>query len=137
MRNKYLRLRSEILSPPTHNRPLFFTFRQDALQDEASVHSESDIGGLLHDIHEALLMARDERVDVPLVRILRILAGEGAGRFGADHRGPSDAKQKGGVPLAAAMDYVGAVLDDAGRKIRRLQVRNRSVRLILGPPNPF
>ncbi|KAL9180902.1 hypothetical protein ACHAXT_009707 [Thalassiosira profunda] len=93
----------------------------DALQDEASVRSDSDVGGLLHDIHEALLLAREDRVDVPPVRILRILAGEGAGRFSSDRRGPSEATPKGGVPLAAAMDYVGAVLDDAGRKIRRLQ----------------
>ena len=88
----------------------------------ASAYSESDIGGLLHDIHEALVMAREDHIDVPPVRILRILAGEGPGMFSSDNHNQSGANHSCGVPLSAAMDYVGAVLDSSDRKIHRLKV---------------
>ena len=85
---------------------------------EADADSESVGGTLLHDdIHEALAMARD-RGDLPPVRILRILAGEGPGMFSCDKRGSDN---QCGVPLSAAMDYVGAILDDSSRKVNRLK----------------
>ena len=90
------------------------------MKDEASFASESEIGGLLHDIHEALVMARDYG-DVPPVRILRILAGEGHGVFHSEWN-KSNALSHG-VPLSAAMDYVGAILDECTVKIHRLKVR--------------
>lgn len=98
------------------------------LKEGASVGSESEIGGLLHDIHEALVMARDHG-ELPPVRILRILAGEGHGMFNADkhHHGGSSSNNPSlnrgscSVPLSAAMNYVGAVLDNSSGKIRRLK----------------
>eukprot|EP00571_Detonula_confervacea_P014445 CAMPEP_0172306174 /NCGR_PEP_ID=MMETSP1058-20130122/7296_1 /TAXON_ID=83371 /ORGANISM="Detonula confervacea, Strain CCMP 353" /LENGTH=1547 /DNA_ID=CAMNT_0013017977 /DNA_START=1 /DNA_END=4644 /DNA_ORIENTATION=- len=101
----------------------------DTPKEEASVDSESEIGGLLHDIHEALVMARDHG-DLPPVRILRILAGEGHGMFNSDNNhnisnnnnnNKSSSLNRCAVPLSAAMDYVGAVLDDSGGKIHRLK----------------
>jgi hypothetical protein len=90
-------------------------------KEEASVESESEIGGLLHDIHEALVMARDHG-DLPPVRILRILAGESCGIFNSDRHDFNWCHHRCGVPLAAAMDYVGAILDDCTKKIHRLKV---------------
>lgn len=100
---------------------------ESSLKDEASVDSESDIGGLLHDIHEALVMARDHG-SLPHVRILRILAGEGHGMFHPDKR--SSNHSRCGVPLSAALDYVGALLDDSSRRIHRLKVNNRPFHVI-------
>ena len=94
---------------------------QGTPKEEASVDSESEMGGLLHDIHEALVMARDHG-DLPPVRILRILAGEGHGMFNSDKHGANQSLSRCGVPLSAAMDYVGAILDDSSRKIHRLKV---------------
>lgn len=91
------------------------------LKEEASVGSESEIGGLLHDIHEALVMARDHD-DLPPVRILRILAGEGHGMFNSDSHDSNRYHNRCGVPLAAATDYVGVILDDCAKKIHRLKV---------------
>lgn len=92
------------------------------MKDEASVDSESEIGGLLHDIHESLELAR-EHGDLPPVRILRILAGEGHGMFSSDSHGPSNQSlNRNGVPLSAALDYVASILDDSSNKIHRLQV---------------
>lgn len=79
--------------------------------------SDSDICALLQDIREALAMARD-RGDLPPVRILRILAGEGHGMFSSDKHGSND---QCGVPLSAAMDYVSAILTDSSRNIHRLK----------------
>lgn len=84
--------------------------------------SESELGGLLHDIHEALVMAQDHG-ELPPVRILRILAGEGHGMFNSDkHHNLTVDRGSCGVPLSAAMDYVGAILDDSSGKIHRLKV---------------
>jgi hypothetical protein len=91
------------------------------LKEEASVGSESEIGGLLHDIHEALVMARDHD-DLPPVRILRILAGEGHGMFNSDSHDSNRYHNRCGVPLAAATDYVGVILDDCAKTIHRLKV---------------
>lgn len=99
---------------------LFFD-TQGTLREEASVDSESDIGGLLHDIHEALVMARDHG-DLPPVRILRILAGEGHGMFNSDKHASNPSLNRCGVPLSAAMDYVGAILDDYDNRFHRLKV---------------
>lgn len=90
-------------------------------KEEASVDSESEIGGLLHDIHEALVMAIDHG-DLPPVRILRILAGEGRDMFTSDRLDANRYHHRSGVPLVAAMDYVSAVLDDCNNKICRLKV---------------
>jgi hypothetical protein len=90
------------------------------LKDEASVSSESEIGALLHDIQEALVMARD--YGLPHVRILRILAGEGHGMFNSVRHEMNNSRC--GVPLSAALDYVGAIFDDSTRKIHRLKVNN-------------
>ena len=104
----------------------FFSYLQGTLKEEASVDSESDIGGLLHDIHEALIMARDHR-ELPPVRILRILAGESSGIFSSEHHSSntSNGGGGGGVPLSAAMDYVGVVLDESSGNIIRLKVSSR------------
>ena len=102
----------------------FFSYLQGTLKEEASVDSESDIGGLLHDIHEALIMARDHR-ELPPVRILRILAGESSGIFSSEHHSSNTSNGGGGVPLSAAMDYVGAVLDESSGNIIRLKVSRR------------
>ncbi|KAL7550009.1 hypothetical protein ACHAWF_014291 [Thalassiosira exigua] len=109
----------------------FLPCGQGSPKDEVSVDSESDIGGLLHDIHEALAMAREDHGgDLPPVRVLRILAGEGHGMFKSDKNHPSVTGGKSqifpndsgsGVPLATAMDYVGAVLDESTKKIHRLK----------------
>ena len=90
------------------------------MKDETSFESESEIGGLLNDIHEALVMARDYG-DVPPVRILRILAGEGHGVFHSE--GDKSNAHSHGVPMSATMDYVGAILDECAVKIHRLKVR--------------
>lgn len=87
------------------------------MKDEASVDSESEIGALVHDIQEALVMARDN--GLPHVRILRILAGERPGIFSSDWHG---ATSHCGVPLSAALDYVGSILDESTKKIHRLKV---------------
>jgi len=95
---------------------------KSALKEEASVDSESDIGALLHDIHEALVLAREDHGgDLPPVRILRILAGEGHRIFSSDKHSQSALNDSCGVPLSAAMDYVGAILDDSSQKIHRLK----------------
>jgi len=85
------------------------------LNDDATIDSESEIGGLLYDIHEALVMARDHG-ELPPVRILRILAGEKNGMFRCDNT--SNAKSS--VPLSAAIDYVGTIMDESSQKINRL-----------------
>ena len=92
---------------------------QSTLKDEASV--ESEVGGILHDIHESLVMAMDHG-ELPPVRILRILAGERNGMFNCDNRSTNPSLNHCGVPLSVAMDYVGAVLDDSSWKIHRLKV---------------
>ena len=94
---------------------------QSTLKDEASVDSESEVGGILHDIHESLVMAMDHG-ELPPVRILRILAGERNGMFNCDNRSTNPSLNHCGVPLSVAMDYVGAVLDDSSGKIHRLKV---------------
>jgi hypothetical protein len=91
------------------------------LKDESSVESESEIGGLLHDIHEALVMARDHG-DLPSVRILRILSGEGCEMFTSNSLESNCYHHRSGVPLVAAMDYISAVLDDLTNKIFQLKV---------------
>lgn len=93
------------------------------LKDESSVDSESEMGALLHDIQEALVMARE--YGLPHVRILRILAGEGHGVFHSDMHGSNHSRC--GVPLSAALDYVGSILDDSTKKIHRLKVNYRHV----------
>lgn len=85
------------------------------LNDDATIDSESEIGGLLYDIHEALVMVRDHG-ELPPVRILRILAGEKNGMFRCDNT--SNAKSS--VPLSAAIDYVGTIMDESSQKIHRL-----------------
>ena len=81
----------------------------------------SFVGGILHDIHESLVMAMDHG-ELPPVRILRILAGERNGMFNCDNRSTNPSLNHCGVPLSVAMDYVGAVLDDSSGKIHRLKV---------------
>ena len=90
----------------------------EPLAEDASVNSDSDVGGLLTDIHEALMLIRDHG-ELPPVRILRILSGETHGQFSADIK--SQAASQGSVPLSAAIDYVGSVLDDSTNKIDQLQ----------------
>lgn len=92
---------------------------KEPLAEDASVNSESDVGGLLTDIHEALMIIRDHG-ELPPVRILRILSGETHGQFSADMNSQL-ANNQGSVPLSAAIDYVGSVLDDSSNKIDRLQ----------------
>ena len=91
---------------------------KELLAEDASVNSDSDVGGLLTDIHEALMLIRDHG-ELPPVRILRILSGETHGQFSADTN--SQSANQGSVPLSAAIDYVGSVLDDSSNKIDRLQ----------------
>jgi hypothetical protein len=91
---------------------------KEPLAEDASVNSDSDVGGLLTDIHEALMLIRDHG-ELPPVRILRILSGETHGQFSADIK--SQSANQGSVPLSAAIDYVGSVLDDSSNKIDRLQ----------------
>ena len=71
-------------------------------------------------------MARDHR-ELPPVRILRILAGESSGIFSSEHHSSntSNGGGGGGVPLSAAMDYVGVVLDESSGNIIRLKVSSR------------
>jgi len=90
-----------------------------ANQEDGSINSETEIGGVFRDIHEALVMAR-EHGNLPPVRILRILAGEGFGQFSSDNH-PSHLQTQCSVPLSVALDYVGAILDDSSRKINRLK----------------
>ena len=85
------------------------------LTDDATIDSESEIGGLLYDIHEALVMARDHG-ELPPVRILRILAGEKNCMFRCDN----NSNAKSSVPLSAAIDYVGGIMDESSQKIHRL-----------------
>jgi hypothetical protein len=92
---------------------------KEPLAEDASVNSDSDVGGLLTDIHEALMIIRDHG-ELPPVRILRILSGETHGQFSADMKSQL-ANNHGSVPLSAAIDYVGSVLDDSSNKIDRLQ----------------
>jgi hypothetical protein len=66
-------------------------------------------------------MARE--FGLPHVRILRILAGEGHGVFHSDRHGSNHSRCS--VPLSAALDYVGAILDDSTKKIHRLKVNYR------------
>jgi len=91
---------------------------KEPLAEDASVNSDSDVGGLLTDIHEALMLIRDHG-ELPPVRILRILSGETHGQFSADIKSLS--ANQGSVPLSAAIDYVGSVLDDSSNKIDQLQ----------------
>lgn len=93
---------------------------KDFPREDLSVDSESEVGGLLHDIHEALLLARE--LGLPPVRVLRILGGEGHGQFSTDNTTHIHAVNRGSVPLSVAMDYVGATLDDSTQKIKRLKV---------------
>ena len=88
------------------------------LAEDASVNSDSDVGGLLSDIHEALMLIRDHG-ELPPVRILRILSGETHGQFSADIK--SKAADQCSVPLSTAIDYVGSVLDDSSSEIDQLQ----------------
>jgi hypothetical protein len=79
----------------------------------------------LHDIHEALVLARDHGNAIAPVRVMRILAGEGHGQFSSgDSYRPELQNYRGNIPLSVAMDYVGATLDESGAKIQRLQVDN-------------
>ncbi len=96
------------------------SFPQCTPQEDSSLNSETEIGGVFRDIHEALVMAR-EHGDLPPVRVLRILAGEGFGQFSSDIH-PSHLQSQCSVPLSVALDYVGAILDDSTRKINRLKV---------------
>ena len=88
--------------------------------EDASVNSDSDVGGLLTDIHEALMLIRDHGV-LPAVRVLRILSGETHGKFSADIK--SQQGNQSSVPLSAAIDYVGSVLDESSNKIDRLLIK--------------
>jgi hypothetical protein len=91
---------------------------KEPLAEDASISSDSDVGGLLTDIHEALMLIRDHG-ELPPVRILRILSGETHGQFSSDIK--SQSAHQCSVPLSAAIDYVGSVLDDSSNKIDRLQ----------------
>lgn len=85
--------------------------------------SDSEVGGLLHDIHEALVLARDHGNSIPPVRVMRILAGEGFGQFSSvDNHSTESSGARGSVPLSVALDYVSATLEDSNAKIQRLQV---------------
>jgi hypothetical protein len=99
-----------------------FGFMKDCSKDEISIESDSEIGGLLHDIHEALVLARDHGNFIPPVRVLRILAGEGFGQFSSIDNYSHDHSHRCSVPLSVALDYVGATLDESSAKINRLQV---------------
>jgi hypothetical protein len=96
---------------------------KDGFKDETSVDSDSEIGGLLHDTHEALVLARDHGNSIPPVRVLRILAGEGSGQFSSiDNYSHDTYIHRSSVPLSVALDYVGATLDESSSKMERLQV---------------
>ena len=91
---------------------------KDGSKDEMSVDSDSEIGGLLHDIHEALVLACDHGNSIPPIRVLRILAGEGSGQFSSiDNYSPDSYNHRSSVPLSVALDYVGATLDESSAKI--------------------
>ena len=68
-------------------------------------------------------MAKDHGNSVPPVRVLRILAGEGFGKFSStdQHSRDSSFSCNGNIPLSVAMDYVSATLDDSSTKMQRLQ----------------
>ena len=96
---------------------------KDCTKDEISVDSDSEIGGLFHDIHEALVLARDHGNSIPPVRVLRILAGEGSGQFSSvDNYSNDTYRHRCSVPLSVALDYVGVTLDESSANIERLQV---------------
>ncbi|KAL7480003.1 hypothetical protein ACHAW6_005715 [Cyclotella cf. meneghiniana] len=95
---------------------------KDDSKDEMSLDSDSEIGGLLHDIHEALVLARDHGNFITPVRVLRILAGEGSGQFSSiDNYSPDSYNHRSSVPLSVALDYIGATLDESSAKIEHLQ----------------
>ena len=68
-------------------------------------------------------MAKDHGNSVPPVRVLRILAGEGFGKFSSTDQHSRDSRFSscGNIPLSVAMDYVSATLDDSSTKMQRLQ----------------
>jgi hypothetical protein len=83
--------------------------------------SDDEANEILHDIQEALSLARRQGV-LPPVRIARILAGEGTGQFSSSAIAEDTPGQRT-VPLSVALDYVGAVLDESRKEISRLKVR--------------
>ena len=66
-------------------------------------------------------MARDHGNSIPPVRVLRILAGEGFGKFSSTDQHSHNSSCCGNIPLSVAMDYVGATLDESSTKMQRLQ----------------
>ncbi|KAL3925604.1 MAG: hypothetical protein SGILL_000298 [Bacillariaceae sp.] len=91
----------------------------DAETDKDGNESDDEIGEILEDIQEALALARRQGV-LPPVRIARILAGEGTGRFSTNTA--PDKSQQRTVPLSVALDYVGDILDESRREISRLKI---------------
>jgi hypothetical protein len=87
--------------------------------------SDDEANEVLHDIQEALSLARRQGV-LPPVRIARILAGEGTGQFSSSVIAEDTPGQRT-VPLSVALDYVGAVLDESRKEISRLKVRESIV----------
>jgi len=85
--------------------------------DDESVSSEE--AEILDDIREALTLAKTQGV-LPPVRVARILAGEGVGKFTVDSEKEIDDKKRT-VPLSVALDYVGEILDQSRGEISRLK----------------
>lgn len=85
--------------------------------DDDSVSSEE--AEILDDIREALTLAGTQGVLSP-VRVARILAGEGVGKFTVD-AAKQEEETKRTVPLSVALDYVGKTLDKARGEIARLK----------------
>ena len=66
---------------------------------------------VLADLQEALFLAQAQRADLPAIRVVRILAGEGTGKFTSSSTISSPDGPSQGVPLSVALNYVGPVLD--------------------------
>lgn len=99
----------------------------DGDDDSEGVHSMEDI---MEDIQETLDLAKAQGV-LPPVRIARILAGEGTGQFSCDKEKQKQKQnstnvnlhgsERKSVPLTAALDYIGSVLDESTAEIERLK----------------
>mmetsp|Transcript_26748 Transcript_26748/g.62824 ORF Transcript_26748/g.62824 Transcript_26748/m.62824 type:complete len:1153 (+) Transcript_26748:61-3519(+) len=82
--------------------------------------SDDEANDILEDIQETLALARKQGV-LPPVRIARILAGEGTGKFSNSDTASARANTRT-VPLSVALDYVGDILDESHKEISRLRV---------------
>mmetsp|Transcript_31712 Transcript_31712/g.69632 ORF Transcript_31712/g.69632 Transcript_31712/m.69632 type:complete len:1416 (+) Transcript_31712:195-4442(+) len=76
---------------------------------------------VLMDLREALFLARAQRAELPPVRVVRTLAGEGTSRFTCSWKVSKPDGPPKGVPLSVALDYVGPVLDGSRDEAARLR----------------